>query len=114
VHNNACAQGPPGFSNPALGTEIHQRFEETLLRQTGTKATDWRIRTAPGMKGVDATYIGPKSSYPGFTHAELKPLTQNGFFTFLRQLSNWALPNGKTQLWFYNEQSIIGSSGINF
>jgi hypothetical protein len=72
------------------------------------------MRTDPGMTGVDATYVGPKNSYPGFQHAELKPYSPSGFNAFQRQLDNWSLPPGETQLWWYNEHGIIGSSGTNW
>jgi hypothetical protein len=69
------------------------------------------MRTDPGITGVDAEYIGDPAKNPGFNFAELKPHTQNGFDTFLEQLDAWRLPPGQTQLWFYNEHGIIGSSG---
>ena len=62
-------KGPHGFSNPTLGTKVHQGFEEALTGQTGTTRADWIIRTKPGKTGVDATYIGPQSLNRGFQHA---------------------------------------------
>jgi RHS repeat-associated protein len=106
--------GPLGFSTPAFGIEIHQNFPNALVEQTGTVPTDWIFQTAPGAKGVDASYIGPDVRYPGFEHAELKPYSQSGYNTFQYQLNNWNLPAGKTQLWWYNPSGTIGSSGLNF
>jgi hypothetical protein len=97
-----------GFSNPHYGNQVHQKFEKALTEQTGTTRRDWIMQTDPGKQGVDATYIGPKATYPGFKYAELKPRTGNGFREFKRQLENWNLAVGKTALWFYNEAGIIG------
>jgi len=43
-----------------------------------------------------------KDRYPGFRHAELKPLTENGYRAFLRQLEKWGFPLDDVSLWFYN------------
>jgi hypothetical protein len=32
------------------------------------------MNTAPGLTGVDAGYIGPPETNPGFNYAELKPV----------------------------------------
>ncbi len=101
------------FGSAELGNYAHSRFEQALLEQTGTKPKHWFMRTRPGMTGVDATYRGPEELFPGFRHAELKPLSRSGFNTFQRQLNRWALPED-TQLWWYNEHAIIGSSGTNW
>jgi hypothetical protein len=68
------------------------------------------------MKGIDAEYIGPPSRNPAFKFAELKPYSDNGFDALLGQLSRWIQRGlrGKTQLWFYDEAGIIGSSGLNY
>ena len=63
-----------------------------LTALTGTDAGDWIMRTAPGLTGVDAEFVGALARNPGFTYAELKPLSQNGFDTFLKQLNAWGLP----------------------
>jgi hypothetical protein len=82
---------------------------------TGTKTEDWDMRTGPGENGVDATYVGPASTDPGFENAELKPYSQSGIDSFGDQLENWeGLTPGQTQLFFYNNGGIIGSSGFNF
>ncbi len=107
-------KGPAGFSNPAVGNDIHDEFGSALAKQTGTKPSDWIMRTRPGQNGVDAEFIGPSSRHPGFTYGELKPFTQHGFDTFMKQLDAWNLPPGQTQLWFYNRHGIIGSSGLNY
>jgi hypothetical protein len=104
---------PTSSSNIDVGIEAHQRFLQALMEQTGTGADDWIMRTAPGQTGVDATYVGPTSTYPGFDYAELKPLSGNGFATFLRQFVNWDL-DGVTRLWFYNSNGVIGMSGYSF
>jgi hypothetical protein len=117
VHNNWCEKivpptgAPPGFSNPGFGQEVHQRFQDLLAEQTHTSPDDWFMRTAPGMNGVDAEYIGPASSNPGFKYAELKPYSGNGVDTFFDQLFNWRLPPEETSLWFYNPHGVIGWSG---
>ena len=72
------------------------------------------MNTAPGLKGVDAVFIGSPKNNPGFAFAELKPLSYPSFKIFLKQLWNWKAPHGSTQLWFYNKQGIIGSSGTNY
>lgn len=84
------------------------------MDQTNTLLQDWIFNTAPGQTGVDATYIGPPATYPGFTYAELKPLSINGWETFWKQLEAWTLPAEETQLWFYNPGGVIGSSGNNY
>ena len=110
----AAKKAAKGFSNANFGNAIHQRFRDALTQQTGTQRGDWLMRTRPGQKGVDATYIGPASRDPGFKHAELKPNSPGSISTFGDQLSNWDLPPGKTELWLYNEGGIIGSSGFRF
>jgi hypothetical protein len=112
--SSAGDSGPRGFSNPDFGTEVHRRFESELIKQTGTLIGDWRMRTGPHQTGVDAQYIGPLSRDPGFKYAELKPLTRHSFMEFLKQLDKWQFPTGQTQLWFYNEQGVIGTTGYNY
>jgi hypothetical protein len=107
-------EGPAGFSNPTFGQEVHQNFLDALTEQTSTAPSDWLMRTGPGLNGVDAEFMGQADLNPGFTFAELKPYTQYGFDTFMNQLDSWSLPQGQTQLWFYNENGIIGSSGFNY
>jgi hypothetical protein len=104
---------PKNFSNPKFGLEVHAR---SLFEQTGTSKGDWIIRTKPGQKGVDATYIGDKDL--GFRHAELKPRSPNGFNEFNGQVDRWQQsghiqPGEKTSLWFYNEQGVIGQGHIS-
>jgi hypothetical protein len=105
---------PQNFSDPATGKAAHDKFEDELVRQTNTRKGDWFMRTARGVNGVDATYRGPVGRNPGFKYAELKPYSQNGYDTFQKQMDNWRLPEGKTQLWFYDQQGNIFSSGINY
>jgi hypothetical protein len=120
AHNNGCAQqGNPDFGTPWFGTKVHQSFREALMEQTGTSFDDWDMRVAPGQTGVDATYIGPDDTYPGFKHAELKPLSPWGLKQFEdQQLPSWLekgmVNPGETQLWFYNEWGVIGSNGTNY
>jgi hypothetical protein len=119
VHNNnnwcfGFGKAPKGFSNIDFGNKIHGKFEKVLMEQTGTKKGDWFMRTKPGQTGIDAEYIGPPSKNPGFDYAELKPHSPGSVGTFGSQLDRWGLPNGKTQLWYYNHGGIIGSSGFNF
>jgi hypothetical protein len=112
VHNTYG--GPKGFADADFGTDVHQGFQDALVEQTGTLPEDWEMRTKPGLTGVDAEYVGPRSTNPGFKYAELKPYSDNGFSVFQKQLDNWNLPPGKTQLWFYNKNGIIGASGLNY
>jgi hypothetical protein len=72
------------------------------------------MQVAPGETGVDATYVGPASRNPGFDFAELKPNSPYSLGTFGDQMDKWDLPLGKTQLWFYNEGGVIGSTGFHF
>jgi len=119
---SGVAHYPPGlsrgFSNFEYGNSVHQEFAAALTRQTGTKLDDWIVRTRPGATGVDATYVGPPHRYPGFTNAELKPATYPGFEQFTYQLDNWIqtghVTEGTTELWFYNQAGIIGTSGFRF
>jgi len=110
---------PRGFSNSRFGQSMHDRFEDILMTDTkANKPGDWLMRTRPGQTGVDATYVGPRSRYPGFDHAELKPLSPGSIGTFGNQLGNqgnnpnW--PPGSVQLWLYNQRGDIYSSGFNF
>src|SRR5207249_2884342 len=107
-------RAPSGFSNLRLGAEVHANFEEALNALYDTKARDWLMRTAPGLRGVDATYVGPAARYPGFKYAELKPYSLSGIDSFGFQLERWGLPPGQTQLFLYNRGGVIGSSGFNF
>jgi hypothetical protein len=93
---------------------VHLNFQQALVEQTGTRLADWEMRTAVGQTGVDAVYVGPSATRPGFDYAELKPYSQSGFNQFQVQLDRWNLPEGQTQLWFYNRNGIIGSSGYNY
>ena len=99
VHNGTCR----------FGNEVHQNFQQVLVDQTGTAPEDWLMRTNPGQNGVDATYIGDPANNPGFSYAELKPVgypdTAVG-----NQVSRWALPEGKTSIWWYNNNGIIGQT----
>lgn len=103
-----------GFSNANFGNAVHQRFRDALTQQTGTRPSDWLVRTRPGQTGIDATYIGPASRNPGFNYAELKPTSPGSISTFGSQLGRWNLPPGQTELWLYNPSGIIGSSGFIF
>jgi hypothetical protein len=67
------------------------------------------MRTGPGQNGVDATYIGPASRYPGFGYAELKPMGSSATAAG-NQISNWGLPQGQTSIWWYNQNGIIGQT----
>jgi RHS repeat-associated protein len=109
-----CSPTAKGFSNADFGNQIHDRFSDALTKQTGTRPTDWRMSTRPGQTGVDAEYIGPPTRHPGFNYAELKPHSPGSVETFGAQLGRWDLPPGQTQLWFYNEAGVIGSTGFNF
>jgi hypothetical protein len=104
VHNG----GPCAF-----GTEIHQNFEEVLTQQTGTIPEDWIMRTDPGIKGIDAEYVGPAERYPGFDYAELKPANSN-IPRFTNQLDNWGLPKGQASLWWYSKGGVIGNTGTTW
>jgi YD repeat-containing protein len=98
-----------------FGTKVHQNFQQALMEQTGTNARDWRMQTAPGQTGVDATYIGPDERNPGFDFAELKPANSaSAMSDFQAQMNSWGLPEGRTQLWLYSKSGAIGSSGTNF
>ncbi len=105
---------PRGFSNWRQGIQVHQNFEEALNALHDTRPGDWLMKTAPRQTGVDATYIGPTTRYPGVQYAELKPYSQNTLDTFGNQLQNWGLPQGQTELFFYNRSGVIGSSGFRF
>ena len=72
------------------------------------------MRTAPGLRGIDATFKGDMSRFPGFKYAELKPYSQSTLRRFGEQLDRWGLPNGETELFFYNQGGVIGSSGLRF
>jgi RHS repeat-associated protein len=105
---------PSGFSNGNLAQQAHDNFQQALNDLYGTQNADWRVATAPGQTGVDATYVGPASGNPGFNFAELKPYSANSLGTFGNQLGNWGLPEGQTELFFYNKSGVIGSSGFKF
>ena len=105
---------PKGFSNWNLADQTHSDFRDALNSLYGTQEEDWRMETDRGQTGVDATYIGPESRYPGFDYAELKPYSQNSLETLGNQLENWGLPSGQIELFLYNEGGIIGSSGFRF
>ena len=105
---------PAGFSNGNLAQQAHDNFQQALNDLYGTQNADWRMATAPGQTGVDATYVGPASRNPGFSFGELKPYSANSLGTFGNQLGNWGLPGGQTELFFYNNSGVIGSSGFRF
>jgi len=105
---------PSGFSNGNLAQQAHDNFQQALNDLYGTQNADWRMATAPGQTGVDATYVGPASRNPGFNFGELKPYSENSLGTFGNQLGNWGLPEGQTELFFYNKGGVIGSSGFKF
>jgi hypothetical protein len=105
-----------GFGTPGFGTQVHQGFGDALSQQTNTLPQDWTMATGPGQNGVDATFNGDVTSpnYPGFQYAELKPATMSGFNTFMNQMGNWQLSDGSTQLWMYDQNGNIFSTGFNF
>jgi hypothetical protein len=111
---NVFDNAPSGFSNFNQGQEAHANFESALNELYETQPGDWLMNTALGQTGVDAEFIGPASRHPGFNYAELKPYSQSGIDTFGDQLGKWGLPRGQTQLFFYNRDGIIGSSGFSF
>lgn len=100
-----------GFGTTAFGNEIHQGFGDVLAEQTGTNLEDWQMATRPGQTGVDATYVGPASTNPGFNYAELKPVgySQEAVGS---QIGRWGLPEGQTSVWWYNSNGIIGMQGM--
>jgi RHS repeat-associated protein len=108
------ANAPSGFSNFRLARQTHDAFEETLNSLYGTIKGDWEMRTAPGLRGIDATFKGDMSRFPGFKYGELKPYSQSTLRRFGEQLDRWKLPNGETELFFYNQGGAIGSSGLRF
>lgn len=97
------ANAPSGFSNFRLAHQAHDAFEGTLNALYNTQNGDWRMQTAPGLRGIDATFSGDMSRFPSFKYAELKPYSQSKFRRFGEQLDRWALPNGETELFFYNQ-----------
>jgi hypothetical protein len=109
VHNNECK-----FGSIQFGNEMHDQFYSDLSGQTGTNLDDWRMNTGPGQTGVDAEWVGPDDRNPGFNFAELKPATESGFNTFENQMERWNLPEEETQLWGYDADGNIFSTGENF
>jgi hypothetical protein len=99
VHN-AGANGI--FGSAEYGQMMHDKFLKELIRQTGTRKSDWLMRTDPGLTGVDATYVGQGCRNPGFLYAELKPYSLSGYNRFLSQLDRWNLPAKTTTLWMYD------------
>jgi len=67
------------------------------------------MRTAPGLGGVDATYIGPPELNPGFNYAELKPMNYPDNAVGC-QIGRWGLPEGETSIFWYNRNGIIGQT----
>ena len=105
--NSASALGRAGTTT--FGNEVHQKFESVLIEQTNTEPGDWFMRTAPGQRGVDATYVGPASRNPGFDYAELKPFGYSNTAVG-NQIGRWGLPQGRTSIWWYNRSGIIGQT----
>jgi hypothetical protein len=103
--------GSPPFGSKEFGDEMHKKFQDTLSNRTNTLPKDWLMRTGPGQTGVDASYIGPPSRYPGFDHAELKPFSASGFNTFQGQLRRWGAPPGTTSLWMYDANGDMVNEG---
>ena len=95
VHNGNCA----------TGNAIHQTFRDFLTDLTDTDPADWKMATAPGETGVDATYIGDVDI--GFEFAELKPDSPWGLDRFGDQLERWGLPDGSTALFLYNTTTFL-------
>jgi hypothetical protein len=104
-----------GFSNGNMGNAAHAKFESALLDlYPGTQKGDWFMRTAPNLTGVDAEFIGDMSRFPRFKYGELKPYSQHRLRKFGEQIGSWGLPDGETELFFYNRGGVIGSSGFKF
>jgi hypothetical protein len=103
-----------GFSNGNMGNAAHAKFESALHDLYGTINGDWDMQTAPGLTGVDATFVGDMSRSPGFKYAELKPYSKWSLRKFGEQIGRWGLPEGETELFFYNQGGVIGPSGFKF
>ncbi len=107
------------WSNPELGNQMHDNFQNALADQTGTRPQDWQMNTNPNRPGIDANWANPDLQPPGMDSAELKPFTQNGWDEFQTQMDNW-YNNGKfqdgntIQLFGYDQQGNTTSSGWNF
>ena len=101
VHNANCAC--------QFGNQVHQYFGVVLQALTNTGPGDWIMNTAPGVTGVDAIYIGPPETNPGFNYAELKPVGYSDNAVGC-QIGNWGLPEGETGIFWYNESGIIGGT----
>jgi RHS repeat-associated protein len=108
VHNADCGC-QPGFGTTAFGNQVHQYFGPVLQALTGTGPEHWIMRTAPGLGGVDATYIGPPELNPGFNYAELKPMNYPDNAVGC-QIGRWGLPDGETSIFWYNRNGIIGQT----
>lgn len=105
----AGAEAESAFGTTEFGNAVHEQFEQVLTEQTGTQEADWIMKTSPGQTGVDATYVGPASRYPGFSYAELKPMGSSSTAVG-NQISNWGLPQGQPSIWWYNRNGVIGQT----
>jgi RHS repeat-associated protein len=110
IYNRA----PNGFSNVRIGQQMHDDFEGALESKFPKTDGNWEMRTDPGQRGVDATYIGDPTRNPGFNYAELKPYTKASIDKFFDQIQNWNLPPGETALFFYDSSGDIWWSGYLF
>ena len=83
--------------NPALkpGTTLFgDDMHGLIMRDLQAKYPDIEFidRTKPGMTGVDIELRDPTAANiarVGFQRAEIKPLSESGYRTYLRQVENW-------------------------
>ncbi|MFV0444214.1 MAG: polymorphic toxin-type HINT domain-containing protein [Planctomycetaceae bacterium] len=113
VHNSC-------FGSTGFGNTIHGKFIDYLEDFTGVRPPI--DRTPPGLTGVDASWTkairGLTDEFGdaagAISHAELKPLSGNGFATFENQLSNWRQGGlqGGVGLFMYDSAGNITFRGV--
>jgi hypothetical protein len=117
VHNPGCGLK---FGDPGYGTEVHQNFPDEFIAQTGQNPGDWQFNVGPGQTGPDGVWTGAAGgTNPGFNNVELKPATESGWDTFMKQLEYWTdngtVQPGETSLWGYDSSgNIFPTQGPNF
>jgi hypothetical protein len=79
------------FGTTTFGSYAHEATAQ-LLRGLCPEA-DFIFRIRPGQVGVDVEVVGEEAiKAAGFRFGEIKPLTESGQSSFIRQVRNWSLP----------------------
>jgi hypothetical protein len=90
------------FGTKEFGQEIHIRIAQWCDNNLKNVNVKWSVQ--PGQTGIDGEVIGGD---PGFKYIEIKPQSDSGLKTFMRQLNRWAYDKEDVLALFYDKDGNI-------